>query len=52
MGHISKFVQPGAYRIESTNIQSIIETTAFKNPDNSIVLIVYNRTNNNKKNYL
>lgn len=49
MGHISKFVQPGAYRIESTNIQSIIETTAFKNLDDSIVLIVYNRTNNNKK---
>jgi len=49
MGHISKFVQPGAYRIESTNIQSIIETTAFKNPNDSIVLIVYNRTNNNKK---
>ena len=44
MGHISKFVQPGAYRIESDNYHSNVESTAFKNPDGSIVLILSNRT--------
>lgn len=48
MGHISKFVQPGAVRIESTNYIGILETTCFENPDGSLVLIVYNKTNNNK----
>jgi len=43
MGHISKFVKPGAFRIESTNIFNDIETAAFKNPDGSIVLIAYNK---------
>lgn len=48
MGHISKFVQPGAYRIDSDNYTGSLETTAFKNPDGSIVLIAYNRTNNDQ----
>lgn len=43
MGHISKFVEPGAYRIESTNFHDKLETTAFKNPDGSIVLIAQSR---------
>ncbi|WP_207671421.1 glycoside hydrolase family 30 protein [Clostridium thermarum] len=42
MGHISKFVEPGALRIESTNVQGNLETTAFKNPDGSVVLIAFN----------
>lgn len=44
MGHISKFVKPGALRIESGNYHDTLETTAFKNPDGSIVLIAHNRT--------
>lgn len=48
MGHISKFVDPGAYRIESTNMDNVIETTAFKNPDGSIVLIAQNRLSEDK----
>lgn len=43
MGHISKFVEPGAYRIESSNFNDILETTAFKNPDGSVVMIAQNR---------
>lgn len=43
MGHISKFVEPGAYRIESSNFYNQLETTAFKNPDGSTVLIAQNR---------
>ena len=42
LGHASKFVKPGAYRINSNTFGSSIETVAFKNPDGSKVLIAYN----------
>lgn len=49
MGHISKFVRPGAYRIYSDNYDNILETTAFKNTDEkSVVLIAHNRTINSR----
>ncbi|MDN4525809.1 glycoside hydrolase family 30 protein [Fictibacillus fluitans] len=41
VGHISKFVRPGAVRIGSTEDKEI-ETVAFKNPDHSIVLVAAN----------
>ena len=42
LGHASKFVDPGAYRIESTGfITGEPENVAFHNPDGSIVLIVH-----------
>lgn len=44
MGHISKFVVPGAYRLESTDYEDTLETAAFRNPDGSTVLIVSSRT--------
>ncbi|MDP5275923.1 carbohydrate-binding protein [Chengkuizengella axinellae] len=40
LGHFSKFVKPGAKRIESN--QTEIENVAFKNPDGSKVLIALN----------
>jgi O-glycosyl hydrolase len=46
IGHASKFVVPGAYRIASTNLPgNNLHTTAFKNPDGSKVLIVVNAAN-------
>ncbi len=43
LGHISKFVQPGAFRIAATTFGSgSIEDVAFLNPDGSRVLIVLN----------
>lgn len=48
MGHISKFVTPGAYRIDSNTFNNAVEDVAFKNPDGSKVLIVSNRTKENK----
>lgn len=45
MGHFSKFVLPGAYRIFSGNGVGII-TAAFINPDNSKVLVAFNDTPN------
>lgn len=48
LGHVSKFVEPGAYRIDSTSLQNNVETVAFKNPDGSKVLVMSNRTNAQK----
>jgi len=43
LAHASKFVVPGASRVESTSTgQSAIEHVAFCNPDGSIVLLVVN----------
>jgi glucosylceramidase len=43
LGHASKFVQPGARRIESNTFgPGSLEDVAFQNPDGSIVLLVLN----------
>jgi glucosylceramidase len=43
LGHFSKFVLPGAYYVSSNSFGSgNIEDAAFKNPDGSDVLVVYN----------
>jgi glucosylceramidase len=41
MGHYSKFVQPGATRVYSNNAPGFV-SVAFKNPDHSKVLVVFN----------
>lgn len=41
MGHVSKFVRPGAVRIGTTDLNSVMNV-AFQNPDGSKVLIVHN----------
>lgn len=41
LGHVAKFVDPGAYRIESTAESATVPpNVAFVNPDGSLVLIV------------
>jgi glucosylceramidase len=43
LAHASKFVKPGAYRIDSNSLgQGSLEDVAFRNPDGSIVLLVLN----------
>jgi len=43
LGHASKFVLPGAVRIDSNSFgQNSVEDVAFRNPDGSIVLLVMN----------
>ena len=43
LGHVSKFVKPGAHRIASNTFdQGVLEDVAFQNPDGSIVLLVLN----------
>jgi glucosylceramidase len=41
MGHLTKFVRPGAVRIDSS-ANSTVPNVAFKNPDGSKALIAYN----------
>ena len=43
LGHVTKFVRKGAYRIASTENADVLNV-AFKNPDGSLVLIAYNDT--------
>ena len=43
LGHVSKFVYPDAYRIESNQYEEKVESLAFKNPDGSLVLVLSNR---------
>ena len=42
IGHFSRFVQPGAVRIQSGS--NTVQTVAFQNPDESVVLVVLNAT--------
>lgn len=44
IGHFSKFIQPGAKRISAVASRSQLLTTAFKNPDGSIAVVVMNQT--------
>jgi glucosylceramidase len=47
LGHLGKFVIPGAHRIDSNTFGAgSIEDVAFKNPDGSIVLLVLNSARN------
>jgi glucosylceramidase len=43
LAHVSKFVRPGAHRIESNTFgHGSLEDVAFRNPDGSLVLLVLN----------
>jgi glucosylceramidase len=47
LGHLSKFVVPGARRIESNTFgPGSVEDVAFQNPDGSVVLLVLNSSSN------
>jgi glucosylceramidase len=49
MGHFSKFIRRGAKRIGYSVYDSTLEVCAFDNPDGSIVCVVLNRTDEEKK---
>lgn len=44
IGHFSKFIRPGAKRINASSNRTGLLTTAFKNPDGSIAAVVMNST--------
>jgi glucosylceramidase len=48
IGHFSKFIRPGAQRIMCSSDDDDLLSTAFINPDNSIVVVVLNLTDEAK----
>lgn len=52
IGHFSKYVQKGAKRIISSSSRSNLITTAFKNPDETVSVIVMNQSNDNIEYFL
>lgn len=44
IAHFSKYIKPGAVRIGHSCYSAEIEATAFKNPDDSIIIVMLNRT--------
>lgn len=47
IAHFSKFIKPGAKKIAFSKFSDKIEVTAFKNPDNSVIIVLLNRNNFN-----
>ncbi len=45
IGHFSKFIRPGAKRIISSTSRGQLLTTAFKNTDGSIIVLIMNQSN-------
>ena len=46
IGQISKVIKPGAVRIGYSKYLSDIHITSFKNPDNSIAVVMFNGSGN------
>jgi glucosylceramidase len=44
IGHFSKFIRPGAKRIISSSSRGQLLTTAFKNPDGRLAVVVMNQS--------
>lgn len=42
IGHFSKFIRPGAKRISATTNDDKLQTTAFRNPDGKLAIVVMN----------
>ena len=43
ISHFSKFILPNSVRIATSKYSENLEITAFKNPDNSIVIVILNK---------
>jgi glucosylceramidase len=46
LGHASRFVLPGAFRVASVKRSDEVEAAAFLNPDGSRVAILHRKTGN------
>lgn len=44
ISHFSRFIQPGARRVATTNFSDRLEVAAFQNPDGTLAVIFLNRT--------
>ena len=48
IGHFSRFIKPGAKRISFTKYTDELELTSFINTDNTIAVVILNKTKHNK----
>jgi glucosylceramidase len=48
LAHFSKFTQTNAIRIESSKAEGNFTSVAFLNPDQTVSLVVYNMTNQDR----
>jgi glucosylceramidase len=44
IGHFSRYIRPQARRVNATASRSVLETTAFRNVDGSLAVVVLNKT--------
>lgn len=44
LGHFSRYIRPGAQRVAVASNRDSLETTAFVNPDGTIVVVVMNKS--------
>jgi glucosylceramidase len=44
IGHFSRYIRPQARRVNATASRSVLETTAFRNADGSLAVVVMNKT--------
>ncbi|NBP68772.1 MAG: glycosyl hydrolase, partial [Cytophagia bacterium] len=44
LGHFSKFIKPGAKRVQTSASRSTLLTTAFLNTDGSLAVVAMNKT--------
>jgi glucosylceramidase len=49
IGHFSKFIKPGAKRVNSVASRSQLLTTSFENPDGKVVTVVMNQSDKEVK---
>lgn len=49
IGHFSKFIKPGAKRIAFSKYTGNLEVVSFKNFDNTLVIVVLNKTDKSEK---
>ncbi|GHN00558.1 glycosyl hydrolase [Cytophagales bacterium WSM2-2] len=52
IGHFSKFIKPGAKRVQTTSSRTPLLSTAFVNPDGSLAAVVMNPTSKRMTYYL
>ena len=49
LGHFARFIRPGAQRVLCAANREALETTAFLNPDGTLVCVVMNRTESERR---
>ncbi|PWT29481.1 glycoside hydrolase family 30 beta sandwich domain-containing protein [Butyrivibrio fibrisolvens] len=49
IGHFSRYIKEGARRVLSSTYDNDIETVSFINPDESLVTVILNRRDEDKK---